>query len=255
MKIWLLKLNLLHKHMKWETAITNIKDGQEIIRGKNLSELIQKNTFTETIFLIWQGRMPKSEEAKMLDAMFVAAIDHGTGTASAMMARISASAKNSMHTALAAGILGMGERHGSAIEAAAKFFVENKDNKNLPETLKELKDKKVRLAGFGHAVLTHDERSEELFKIAKELGFYKECCAVAENIQIELNKISSKPLPLNIDGAMGAILADMSFDPAMMKGIFITARVPGLVAHIYEETQNDAGLRRLGEDEIEYIGK
>ena len=241
--------------MKWETAITNINKGQEIIRGKKLSGLIKANTFTETIFLIWQGRMPKPAETKMLDALLVSAIDHGTGTASAMTARIVSSAKNSLHTSLAAGILAMGERHGSAIEAAANFFVENKANKNLAQIVKELKDKKVRLAGFGHAVLAKDERSTELLKMAKKLGFYKDYCKVAEMTEKELNKISSKPLPLNIDGAMGAILADMGFDPKIMKGVFIAGRVPGLVAHIYEEMQNDAGLRRLGEDEINYIGK
>jgi len=241
--------------MKWETAITNVKNGQETIRGKKLSGLIQKNTFTETIFLIWQGRMPKTNETKMMDALLTAAIDHGTGTASAMTARIVASAKNSLHTALTAGILAMGERHGSAIENAAKFFIANKNNKNLSQTVKDLKEKKVRLAGFGHAVLSRDERSETLMKMAKKLGFFKDFCKIAINTQKELNKISSKSLPLNIDGAMGAILADMGFDPKIMKGIFITARVPGLVAHIYEEMTNDAGLRRLSEEEITYIGK
>ncbi|MCX6779904.1 MAG: citryl-CoA lyase [Candidatus Magasanikbacteria bacterium] len=241
--------------MKWETAITNINKGQEVIRGKKLSGLIKSSTFTETIFLIWQGRMPKPAETKMLDALLVSAIDHGTGTASAMTARIVSSAKNSLHTSLAAGILAMGERHGSAIESAAKFFVENKNNKNLGQTVKDLKDKKVRLAGFGHAVLTKDERSIELLKMAKKLGFYKDCCLVAQNTEKELKKISSKPLPLNIDGAMGAILSDMGFDHKIMKGVFIAGRVPGLVAHIYEEMQNDAGLRRLSEDEITYVGK
>ena len=241
--------------MKWETAITNVKNGQETIRGKKLSGLIKNNTFTETIFLIWRGRMPKTNETKMMDAMLTAAIDHGTGTASAMTARIVASAKNSLHTALTAGILAMGERHGSAIENAAKFFIANKNNKNLVQTVKDLKDKKVRLAGFGHAVLERDERAEALLSLAKKFNFFKTVCQVAVTTQKELNKISSKPLPLNIDGAMGAILADMGFDANMMKGIFITARVPGLVAHIYEEMTNDAGLRRLHEDEITYIGK
>ena len=241
--------------MKWETKITNINNGQETIRGKKLSGLIQKNTFTETIFLIWRGRIPKVNETKMLDAMLVAAIDHGIGTASAMTARIVASAKNSLHTALTAGILAMGERHGSAIENAAKFFIANKNNKNLAQTVKELKDKKVRLAGFGHAVLDRDERSENLLKIAKKIGFFKDACKTAVFIEKELNKLSSKHLPLNIDGAMGAILSDMGFDPDIMKGVFITARVPGLVAHIYEEIKNDTGLRRLSENEIDYIGK
>lgn len=241
--------------MKWETAITNINSGHETIRGKKLSGLVKANSFTETIFLIWQGRMPKPAETKMLDALLVSAIDHGTGTASAMTARIVASAKNDLHTSLAAGILAMGERHGSAIENAAKFFVANSDNKNIAGLVKELKEKKVRMAGFGHAVLSKDNRSVDILKIAKKLGFYKKCCAVAVQVEKELNKISSKGVPLNIDGAMAAVLADMGFDPKIMKGIFIAARVPGLVAHIYEETKNDAGLRRLSEDEITYIGK
>ena len=240
--------------MKWETAITNINKGDEIIRGKKLSGLIKTNTFTETIFLIWQGRMPRLAETKMLDALLTSAIDHGTGTASAMTARIVASAKNSLHTSLAAGILAMGERHGGAIENAAKFFIDNQNNKNIVELVKELKEKKVRLAGYGHAVLVKDNRSTEILKMAKKLGFYKNYCELAVQVEKELNKISSKAVPLNIDGAMGAILADMGFDPKMMKGIFITARVPGLVAHIYEEIKNDAGLRRLSEDEIEFIG-
>ncbi|MDO8509612.1 MAG: citrate/2-methylcitrate synthase, partial [bacterium] len=188
-------------------------------------------------------------------AILTSAIDHGTGTASAMTARIVASAKNSMHVSLAAGILAMGERHGGAIENAAKFFVDNKTNTNLNQTIKDLKDKKIRLSGFGHAVLVQDERSEILLKLAKKLGYFQDACRVAVTTEKEFNNISSKSLPLNIDGAMGAILVDMGFEPEMMKGVFITARLPGLVAHIYEETKSDTGLRRLSEDEIDYTGK
>lgn len=241
--------------MKWETSITNVNNGDEIIREKKLSGLIKNNSFTESIFLIWRGRMPRTVETKMLDALLVSAIDHGTGTASAMTARIVSSAQNSLHASLAAGILAMGERHGGAIKNAAKFFIDHQDDKSVVELVKELKARRVRLAGFGHAVLSVDNRSLEILKIAKKLGFYKKCCQVAVQVEKELNKKSSKPLPLNIDGAMGAILADMGFDPKIMKGVFITARVPGLVAHIYEESQNDAGLRRLDENEIEYTGK
>ena len=122
--------------MKFKTAITNIQNEKESIRGYDLGELMQKKSFTETIFLVLKGKLPNKQETTMLDAMFVAAIDHGPGTASGQTARIVASAKNSMHTSLAAGILAMGERHGSAIEGAGKFFqeqknIENKFRKNI----------------------------------------------------------------------------------------------------------------------------
>jgi len=121
--------------------------------------------------------------------------------------------------------------------------------------VKSLKEKKIRLPGYGHKVLTHDNRSEVLFAVAKETKFYGRYSRFAEEVGGELNKISAKPLPLNIDGAMAAILLDMGFDWRIAKGFFIIARVPGLVAHIYEEMTGDAGLRRLDPDDEEYAGE
>lgn len=241
--------------MQWKTAVSKVSDNKEIIRGYNLDELIKNKSFTETIFLILKGNLSNENETKILNAMFVAAIDHGVGTASAMTSRIVASSGNSMHTALAAGILAMGKLHGGATEDAAKFFTENVEEKNVVELVKTLKDKKVRLPGYGHKVLTRDNRTDTLFAIAKETGFYGKYSAFAEKIGEELNKISSKILPLNVDGAMAAILLDMGFPWQITKGLFIIARVPGLVAHIYEEAVGDAGLRRLESDETEYVGE
>ena len=50
--------------MKWETSITSVNGGDEIIRGKKLSGLIKNNSFTETMFLIWRGRLPRAVETK-----------------------------------------------------------------------------------------------------------------------------------------------------------------------------------------------
>jgi len=148
----------------------------------------------------------------------------------------------------------MGERHGGAIEGAARFFQENKETGHIAGLVQSLKEQKIRLPGYGHAVLTHDGRSDVLLGVAKETGFYGPHCALAEKIGAVLNQISSKPIPLNIDGAMAAILLDMGFDWRLTKGFFIIARVPGLVAHIYEEMAGGEGLRRVPEEEIEYSG-
>lgn len=241
--------------MKFKTAITKIDGDKEYIRGYALEDLVQKKSFVETIFLLLKGELPNKNEARMLDAMLTAAIDHGPGTASALTARVVASSKNSMHTALAAGILAMGERHGSAIEWAGKFFQENADAHDVPGLAKKLKEEKVRVAGYGHAVLKHDHRSDLLFSLAKETKIYGKHCAFAEQFGKELNALSSKPLPLNIDGAMAAVASDMGFDWQIMKGLFIIARMPGLVAQVYEESTDDPGLRRLDEEGIEYVGE
>ena len=229
--------------MQEKTSITNISDNKETVRGYDLSELIKNKSFVETIFLVLKENLPNVNEVRMLNALFTAAIDHGVGTASTIASRTAASAGNSMQAALAAGILAMDKSHGGATENAAKFFVENIGEKNIAELVKSLKEQKIRLPGFGHRVLTHDYRSDTLFSIAKETGFYGQHCALAEEVGVELNKISSKPLPLNVDGAMAAILLDMGFPWQMATGFFIIARVPGLVAHIYEEKSGDAGMQ------------
>lgn len=241
--------------MQWKTAISKISDNKETIRGYDLSELIKNKSFVEVIFLVLKGNLPSDNESRMLNALFTAAIDHGVGTASAMTSRIVASAGSSMHTALAAGILAMGKLHGGATEDAAKFFAENVEIKDVTELVKSLKEKKIRLPGYGHKVLTHDHRSDTLFSVAKAANFYGEHCRFAEEAGAQLNKISSKPLPLNVDGAMAAIILDMGFDWRLAKGFFIIARMPGLVAHIYEEITGNEGLRRLSPDEEQYIGE
>ncbi len=241
--------------MKWKTAISNVNDGQEIIRGKNLHDLVRNNSFVETVFLIWRGQLPTPAETKMLNAMLTAMIDHGVGVASAMVPRMVASVGNAMHTSIAAGILALGgSKHGGALEGAAQFLQTNVENANVDALVKNLKEKKVRIPGYGHRVLTHDNRSDTLFMIAKETGLYGKHCAFAVAVGEALNKISSKPLPLNMDGANAAILSDMGFDWRIATGFFILGRIPGLIAHTYEEITSGEGIRRLDESEIEYVG-
>jgi citrate synthase len=241
--------------MKFTTSITKVNQGKEIIHGVPLEKLVQEKSFAENIFFLLRGQMPNEKEAVVFNAVLSSAIDHGPGTASAMTARIVASAKNSLHVAVSAGILAMGERHGSAIEGAARFLRENAGNEKIEQMVVELKNKKVRLAGFGHAVLQRDNRTTVLLQVAKEQGFFGQHCQLAIKTEEALNKVSSKKLPLNIDGAMAAVLLDMGFSPEIMKGIFIIARVPGLVAQASEELSHDTGLKRLEEEDIEYIGK
>ncbi len=240
--------------MNIQTAITDIKEEKEYIRGYSLDALMQKKTFVETIFLLLKGVLPTEKETAMLNALFTAAIDHGPGTASAQTARIVASAKNSMHTAVAAGILAMGERHGSAIESAAMFFQQHREEKDIHALAVVLKEQKTRVPGFGHAILEEDHRSAMLLELARQYGFYGSHCVFAEKFHQEINTLSSKKLAFNIDGSMAAILSDMGFDATLMKGFFIIARTAGLVAHVHEEMTHDEGIRRLDQSDITYIG-
>jgi len=238
--------------MKIKTSITQIKDGKEVVRGKELEELIMNHSFVETIFLLLQKRMPEKNEARMLDAIFTAIIDHGPATTSALSARISASAKNNMHTSLAAGILSFGDRHGVALETAMKFLYDHIDNHDIAKTLAGMKARKEYVTGLGHKLLERDNRVDVLFALAKEHKMFGKYCMFIEHIHKEVNKQSSKVLPINVDGAVAGILCDMGFDYRVGRGIFVIGRIPGLVAHVMEEIEQDEGIRRLDNDDILY---
>lgn len=242
--------------MKFETAITHITEsGEEYIRGKKLTTVMQEHTFTEAIALILFGYLPSEKEKKMLDAILTAEIDHGPGTASAMGARISASAKNSVHTALAAGILCMGERHGIAVEAVMSLLYSIEDKEHAASMLAVMKQDKKYVPGLGHKVFTtEDPRATMLFSVAKDVGIFGVHCEHLQYIHSKVNEVASKPLPINIDGAIGAILCDMNIDQKLGQGIFLIGRIPGLIAHIKEEQEHDVGIRRTETSNIVYTG-
>ncbi len=241
--------------MHFKTSITNVqKDGTEIIRGHELGDLMINNGFVQTIYLLLKGQLPNETQAKMFDAILSSVVDHGPAVASALNARISASAKNPLHASVAAGLLGLGERHGVVIEPAMKFFFDHKDETDVLGLLKNMKEQKKYAPGFGHKIFEVDPRTQRLFAIAKETGIYGGYCEFAQKVEDTLNSFSSKKLPLNADGAIAAILCDMGFDARVGNGVFVIARVPGLVAHVIEEIQNDEGIRRLEPEDIEYIG-
>ena len=242
--------------MKWKTAISKIDDGHESIRGYNLEKLASQKSYAAVVYLILRGKLPTEAEEKMVNAMLVMMVDHGPGAASALAARIVNSAGNSLHASVAAGVLSLGGfRHGGALGGAAKFFAEHIGDNDIAATLAEMKKNKIYVPGFGHKVLKVDNRAEALLKIAKKNNLAGKYCDFAEKVREEINKTSSKTLPLNMDGANAAILLDMGFDPKVIEGMFLIARMPGLVAQVFEEMTSGEGLRRTDEGDIEYIGE
>ena len=202
--------------------------------------------------IILRGRMPKQSELRMFDALLVSAVDHGPGVASALCARVSASASNPVHASFAAGVLGFGDRHGMAIGGAMELFHVLGHDKDVSsaEVVASYKEAGERIPGYGHRVLSKDHRAISLFSIAKKTGVSGVHVDRAISIEKALNKESSKPLPLNIDGAMAAVLCDMGFSPPEGEAVFLIARSPGLLAHVIEEQNSGAGIRRLEDEEI-----
>ena len=63
-----------------------------------------------------------------------------------------------------------------------------------------------------------------------------------------------RALPVNVDGAMAAVLLDLSIPPELGNVFFMIARVPGLAAHVYEEATRERPMRRIHPTDHEYDG-
>jgi citrate synthase len=62
-------------------------------------------------------------------------------------------------------------------------------------------------------------------------------------------------LPINVDGVIGAIVADMGLDPALAKALFVYGRLAGLSAHYFEEIATQPQMRRINFAQAVYKGK
>jgi citryl-CoA lyase len=243
---------------KWRTAITHHVGHETYIRGYRLLDLVGNLSFAQAIYLILKGELPTEKESKMMEAMLVSVIDHGIAPPSAIAARAVASGGNSLNVGVAAGVLAFGSAHGGALEDAMRFLQEGvKSGRSVEEIVKEYLESKKPIPGYGHRYYKDfDPRTKRLMDIAKELGFYGPHCKFAEDVEEEISRQKGKRLVLNVDGAIAAIASEMGFDWRLGKGFFIIGRVPGLVAHVYEELTTEKPFsKRLDEEtEVEYTG-
>jgi len=65
---------------------------------------------------------------------------------------------------------------------------------------------------------------------------------------------SGRPLPINVDGAIAALLCDLGIPAEIGNAFFIIARVPGLVAHVHEEKTRMKPMRKIDPVDFEYDG-
>lgn len=238
---------------KWKTSISGIVGGETLIHGYKIIELIDKVNFTEAIWLELKGELPTDKERAMLDAILISTIDNGMGPPSVTNARNSASAGNPMQAAVAAGVLGIGEFHGGAIEECARLLQMGMSAEKLMEKVISSGE---RIPGFGHKIYKdEDPRATQIFEKAKSLGFYGEHSELVKEVEKVLEEKKGKRIVINVDGAIAAVVSDMGFDYRLGKGFFIIGRVVGLIAHIFEEIVREKPFRRIPPEEIEYDGE
>jgi succinyl-CoA synthetase alpha subunit len=238
----------------WTSAITKIEPNKVAVRGRDIAGLMGKTSFGAAVYLILTGKMPDERIGRLMDAILVSSIDHGCTPPSCLAARTVASTGASLSASVAAGIMAINQHHGGAIEDCARYLgsllvqAKSKPIDEIAATeVTRIKSEGDRIAGFGHRIHTKDPRTARLFELAAEAGLTggpDTHIGAARAVERAFAAIG-KPLPINVDGAIGAILADLGLDPRVFNGIFMIARTPGLVAHVTEEQTRQKPMRRI----------
>src|SRR5881396_1395266 len=241
------------KNAAWNTAITRVQPNKVAVRGYDIAELMGRASFGSAVYLILTGELPSPAIGRLMDAILVASIDHGATPPSALAARTVASTGATLSASVAAGIMSINRHHGGAIEDCAQQLKKITDRAtgesiSLEEaatrTLAMMREAGERMAGFGHRLHTKDPRTARLFELAREAGVNGAHMQTARAVEKAFAD-AKKSLPINVDGAIGAILADLGMNPAAFNGIFMTARTPGLIAHVIEEQTREKPMRRI----------
>ena len=236
----------------WTTAITEIRPNHVAVRGYDIADLMGRVSFGQAVYLILRGELPSPPVGRLMDAMLVASIDHGATPPSALAARTVASTGANLSASVAAGIMSINSHHGGAIEDCARSLAVvvnlHKAGASWEEAaaqmLDALKSRGQRMAGFGHRYHTADPRTKRLFDLAVEAGATGDFIDAARAVEKCL-AASGKSLPINVDGAIGAVLAQLGFEFDVMNGLFMIARTPGLVAHVREEQSRCKPMRKI----------
>jgi citrate synthase len=248
---------------KWKTAITEVKPNRIALRGYPVDELLGRISFAQAIYLVLKGEFPSPEVGKLIDAIFVSSIDHGASPPSVLAARTVASTGGELNAAIAAGVLAISRLHGGAIEEGQRMFLKIAKRAAEPGAdedsvirafLDEMKARGQRASGYGHRLHTKDPRTGKLFALAEDLHLVGKHVRIARAVEKVLGEQMGKVLPINVDGAIAALLCDLGIPPEIGNAFFIISRVPGLVAHIHEEKTRMKPMRKIDPEDFEYDG-
>jgi citrate synthase len=100
-----------------------------------------------------------------------------------------------------------------------------------------------RVPGFGHRVhATIDPRVDVLFTLAEDSTLAGDGIRFTRALEVAIRG-RIKPIPINIDGALAAVLFDLGLPSMVGKLMFIVGRVAGLSAEVLEEHTREKPMR------------
>jgi citrate synthase len=247
------------------TAIATSDATSITVRGHDLvSELIGKIDMTEYFWLLVLGSRPTVSQKAMMNACLVAIAEHGL-VPSVQAARMTlAAGPEAWQGAMAAGLLGMGSVVAGSSEIAGRYLdevlVAGREaglEAAATASLTALKAARRKVPGLGHPQHSAgDPRADKLLEICDGLGLSGEYVRTLRVLGDLAPGIMDRPLPINVSGAIPAVILDAGWPMEALKAVPLLARTAGLAAHLYEEALRPIGfiLSNKADQAIGYDG-
>jgi len=221
------------------------------IRGRDLADdLMGRLTFTEHFHLLLTGREPTDDERFFLDLLLVAIAEHGLMPSNVAARLTLAADPDSLHGAVAAGILGAGPVLLGTAESCAVLLERAQarvQDGNAPasvadETAHAIHAAGEKVPGFGHPIHRPlDPRAERILELADERGVSGAHVLLARCLRTAVADLWERPLPMNVSMPIAAVLLDLGYPSSAVKAVPILARTAGLLAHLADEREHPLG--------------
>lgn len=220
------------------------------VRGKDLCrDLIGRTDFTSYFWFLVTGVEPTETQRFLTDAILVSIAEHGL-VPSVVAARMTfAAAPEAFQGAVAAGLLGCGSVVLGSAELAGRFLAELVESGEAPrDAIARLRAEKKAIPGFGHPLHAGgDPRANLLLKLAADKGADGPHIAMLRAVEAAIPDVLGRTLPINVNGAIPAVMLDAGFPLEALKGVSLLARTASLIGHLQEESQRPIGFILSGE--------
>ncbi len=203
---------------------------------------------------------------RALDVLFILHGDHEQNCSANAMRSVGSSESDPFSSMAAAAAALYGPLHGGANEMVLRMLREIGDKKAIPAYIKRVKNKEVRLMGFGHRVYkNYDPRAAIIKRIAHEVFGVTgknpliDIAVELERIALEDDFFVSRKLYPNVDFYSGIIYEAMRFPVEMFPVLFAIGRTPGWLAQwmemLADKDQRIARPRQIyvGAEERAYV--
>lgn len=189
------------------------------------------------------GERPTEAAVRVMDVNLVLHAEHGSN-ASTFVARATASTLTDPYSAITAAIGSLkGPLHGGANTAVMQALESLEDEAAVEQyVLKKLAEPGGRVMGFGHRVYrVLDPRAQILKQVAEELAAEQggnrwfDLSLEMERVMEREMEARGKRVRPNVDFFSASVYRMLGFPTDMFTALFVVARIPGWVAHLFEQ--------------------